>query len=247
MRSHFPNESAAYRSARTRLLEDEIGLRRQMERVAALRRALPPGGSVPQDYLFDGPGEAGQPGKVWLSDLFRPGTDALVIYHYMFPRHRGDARAAATSGETARIPKAEQPCPSCTALLDQLDGAVSHFEAGGGNFAVVAQAPLERLMAVARDRGWKNMRLLSASNNTFKRDYLSQDAEGQQEPLTTVFRREADGTIRLFWASELLFAPLDPGQEHRAAGTVEPLWNLFDLTPGGRPDFAEQLHYGCCH
>jgi predicted dithiol-disulfide oxidoreductase (DUF899 family) len=63
----------------------------------------------------------------------------------------------------------------------------------------------------------------------------------------TVFKRDPDGTIRLFWASELGFAPTDPGQEPRALGPLEPFWNMFDLTPGGRPDFREQLQYDCCH
>ena len=247
MGSSFPNESPAYRTARNRLLDEEIALRRQMESVAAARRALPSGGAVPQDYVFDGLGADGQPATIKLSGLFRLGTDALLVYHFMFPRHRGDTREAAAFGETAHLPKAEQPCPSCTALLDQLDGAAFHFEAGGGNFAVVANAPLERLLAVARDRGWKHLRLLSSHGNSFKRDYHGQDADGQQAPITTVFKRDPDGTIRLFWASELLHAPSDPGQEHRAAGTLEPFWNMFDLLPGGRPDFDEQLQYGCCH
>jgi len=50
--------------------------------------------------------------------------------------------------------------------------------------------------------------------------------------------------IRHFWASELFYAPTDPGQEPRHVGTLEPLWNLFDLIPGGRPtDWSEQLSY----
>lgn len=50
--------------------------------------------------------------------------------------------------------------------------------------------------------------------------------------------------IRHFWGSELLYAPADGGQEPRHVGTLEPLWNLFDLTPEGRPsDWWEQLSY----
>src|SRR5262245_49009485 len=49
---------------------------------------------------------------------------------------------------------------------------------------------------------------------------------------------------REHWASELLRAPSDPGQDPRHLGTVEPLWTLFDLTPGGRPAADEQLEYG---
>jgi predicted dithiol-disulfide oxidoreductase (DUF899 family) len=242
----FPNESPSYRAARSALLEQEIALRRQMEAVAVARRALPMGGEAPQDYVFDGLGPTDQPAKVKLSELFRPGTDTLLIYHYMFPRYKTDTREAASSGETARLPKAEQPCPSCTALLDQLDAAVPHFEAGGGNFAIVAKASLDRLLGVARDRGWRHSRLLSAANNTFKRDYNSEDAEGQQDAFMTVFKRERDGAIRFFWASELNSAPRDPGQDPRALGPLEPFWNMFDLTPAGRPDFQEQLQYDCC-
>ena len=43
----FPNESAEYRAARTALLAEEIRLRRQLEHVAAMRRALPPGTRTP--------------------------------------------------------------------------------------------------------------------------------------------------------------------------------------------------------
>ncbi|MBB6093742.1 putative dithiol-disulfide oxidoreductase (DUF899 family) [Povalibacter uvarum] len=242
----FPNESTDYRHARDVLLAQEIELRRQMEAVAVARRALPPGGRIPDDYEFDGMGTDGTPARIRLSQLFRDGTNSLVVYNYMFPRYRTDTREAASSGETARLPRDEQPCPSCTALIDQLDAAAPHFEAAGGNFVVVAKAPLERLLGVARDRNWQHVRLLSSAGNNFRRDYHGEDEHGQQLPVMTVFGRDPDGTIRFFWASELMFAPADPGQDPRAAGTLEPLWNLFDLTPAGRPDFNEQLQYRCC-
>src|SRR5262249_42568006 len=116
-----------------------------------------------------------------------------------------------------------------------------HFEGLGGNLAVVAKAPIERVAAFARDRGWKHIRLLSAANSSFKRDYHGEDADGQQVPILTVFKRWPDGAIRLHWASELVFEPSDPGQDMRHLGTVEPLWTLFDLTPRGRPNADEQL------
>lgn len=247
MATTFPNESAEYRNARNALLEQEIALRRLTEAVAVQRRALPAGGKIPEDYEFEGLGAQGRPVKIRLSQLFREGSDSVVLYNYMFPRYKTDMRDAATSGETAKLPKLEQPCPSCTGLIDQLDAAVPHFEAGGGTFAVVAKAPIDRLLGVARDRGWRHVRLLSsASAPNFRRDYHCEDEEGQQGPMTLVFKRARDGTIQLFWASELMFAPTDPGQDQRAAGTLEPFWNLFDLTPGGRPDFEEQLQYECC-
>src|SRR4051812_3991308 len=111
----FPGESSEYRAARNRLLDQEIALRRAMEAVARARRELPPGGVVPQDYAFSGAG-----GEVRLSQLFAPGRDSLAVYHFMFPRDRRDERPGPTAGETASLPLAEGPCPSCVALLDQL-------------------------------------------------------------------------------------------------------------------------------
>ena len=62
-------------------------------------------------------------------------------------------------------------------------------------------------------------------------------------PMLNVFRRDGE-VVRHFWGSELLYAPTDPGQDPRHVGTLEPLWNLFDFTPEGRPgDFEEQLQY----
>jgi predicted dithiol-disulfide oxidoreductase (DUF899 family) len=247
----FPNESAEYRAARERLLEEEIGLRRAMEAVAKARRELPPGGLAPEDYVFDGLDADGMPAKVKLSELFAPGKDSLVIYNFMFPRMPQDERDGPTEGVTAALKREDGPCPSCTAFLDQLDGAAKHVDAGGLNFVVIAKAPLERVIGFAKDRGWRNLRLLSAAGNNFKRDYLAESDERMQLPLITAFHREG-GEIRHFWSSEMLFAGSDPGQDPRHNGTTEPLWNLFDLTREGRPmEWNEQLSYGpaeagCC-
>ena len=243
----FPNESVEYRHARARLLDEEVALRRATESVAAARRALPPGGEVPEDYSFDGLNQAGQVAKIRLSELFADGTDTLIVYHFMFPRHVNDDRPQPSTGSLKNLPKTEGPCPSCTALLDQLDGAAAHLEAAGVNFAAVAKAPLDRVVAFARDRGWDQLRMLSAAGNTFKRDYGGEDADGQQMPMLSVFQRGSDGRIRHFWSSEMLFAPTDPGQDPRHVGTIEPLFNLMDFTPGGRPKWDEQLEYSCCH
>ncbi|MFC4875744.1 DUF899 family protein [Microbulbifer halophilus] len=242
----FPNETAEYRVARDALLKREVELRRQMEAVAGELRALPPGGEVPEDYLFDGIDADGRTTQVQLSELFR-GGDTLMLYHFMFPRHIQDDRPGPTTGSASRLPLAEGPCPSCTALLDMWEGTIPHFEGLGGNLAAVAGAPIERVAAFARDRGWKHLRLLSAAHNNFKRDYRGEDDKGQQVPILTVFKRWPDGRIRLHWASELVFEPADPGQDMRHLGTVEPVWTLFDLTPDGRPDACEQIDYSCCH
>jgi len=246
MEMSFPNESAEYRAARNRLLDQEIALRRQMEALAEARRALPPGGEVTKDYVFDRLGEDGAPTKIRLSELFRPGADTLMIYQYMFPRWPTDNRETAATGETARLPQEEAPCPSCTVLLDALDRAAPQFEARGANFAVVAKTTLDRLLGVARDREWRHLRLLSSAGNDFRRDYHGEDDQGRQLSLMSVFTRDAGGTIRHFWSSELTNAPKDPGQDPRALGVLDTFWNMLDLTPGGRPDISEQLQYNCC-
>ncbi len=244
----FPNESQEYRAAREKLLQKEIELRRAMEDVAVARRALPKGGMVPQDYVFDGLGPNGKPARIKLSELFAPGKDSLIVYSMMFPRHPQEKRDVATGGEIAKLTREDQPCPSCTALLDQFDGAVGHLEAAGFNFAVVGKTALDNMIALGRDRGWVNMRLLSSVGNSFNRDYHAEAEDGAQLPVLSVFCRDADG-IRHFWSSELGFAPSEPGQDPRAIGTCEILWNLMDFTAEGRPDWNEQLQYGeaCCH
>ncbi len=242
MRVTLPGESPAYRAARNRLLERERELRRAMESVAAERRELPPGGRVKMDYVFRGAGADGALADVRLSELFEAGKDSLVIYSFMFPRDPGDLTPGPRVGETALLPLAEGPCPSCTALLDQLDGAAEHV-GQHVNLAVIAKAPLLRVLAFARERGWRRLRLLSSADNTYNADYFAETPDGVQRPMLTVFHRDGD-VIRHFWSSELLYARSDPGQEPRHVGTLEPLWNLFDLTPDGRPvDWVEEFGY----
>src|SRR5437868_10693884 len=130
----FPGESPAYRAARNALLDEEMALRRQVERVAAQRRALPEGGVIPEDYQFEG-----KNGPVKLSELFQ-GKDTLAIYSFMF----GPERA--------------QPCPGCTHFLDGLDGAVQHITQRLA-LAVVAKSPVDRLRALATARGWRALPL----------------------------------------------------------------------------------------
>jgi predicted dithiol-disulfide oxidoreductase (DUF899 family) len=242
MSTTFPGESAEYRAARDRLLEQEIELRRTMERVAAARRDLPLGGVVPEDYVFQGAGPDGTPTDVRLSELFAAGKDSLVIYNYMFPRHAGDDRRGPTTGQSAVLPLEQTPCPSCTALLDQLDGAADHVSQRL-NLVAMAKSPLPRILTFAEERGWRRLRLLSSAGTNYARDYLGESEDGQQLPMLNVFQRRGQA-IHHFWGSELLYAPTDPGQDPRHVGTLEPLWSVFDFTPEGRPtDWHEQLSY----
>jgi len=222
----FPGESLEYRAARDRLLEQEAELRRVTEAVAAARRELPPGGVVPQDYVFQQAGPGGTPTEVRLSELFVRGLDTLVIYNFMFPRSLDD----------------EGPCPHCTSMLDALDGAAQHITQRV-NFAVVAKAPLPRILAHAHQRGWRGLQLLSSAGTTYNRDYFGEDAEGGQRPMLNVFQRDGEA-IRHFWGSELLDAPTEPGQDPRHVDSIDPQWNLFDFTPQGRgTDWYPDLSY----
>ena len=216
----FPGETPAYREARDRLLAAEVDLRKRIEEVAAVRRGLPPGGEVPQDYEFEEDGGR----KVRLSQLFAPSKDSLLVYGFMY------------------APKMEQACPMCTAFLDSLDGAAIHLTQHA-NLAVVARSPLARIRAFARERQWRNLRLLSSADNSYNRDYHGESADGSQMPSMNVFVRR-DGRIRHFYHSEMLFAPSEPGQNARHMDMMWPLWNLLDLTPEGRAtDWYPRLDY----
>ena len=214
----FPGESKEYRTARDKLLKAEIALRSNMEDVAMMRRQLPPGGPVPQDYVFEegslDPADSESVRTVNLSDLFLRPKASLVIYSFMYG---------------PSMPKA---CPSCTSILDSLDGAALHATQRI-NLVVVAKSPILRIHAYARQRGWRNLRLLSSANNTYNRDYHSEDEKGAQWPALNVFTRHA-GKIHHSFCTELLFAPNEPGQDGRHVDPIWPLWNLLDYTPEGR-------------
>lgn len=211
----FPNESAEYRRARTALLAEEVELRRHLERVAAQRRALPEGGSVTKDYAF-----VGEEGPVRFADLFGP-HDTLVLYKYMYG------------------PERKRPCPMCTALMSAWDGEARDVEQRVA-FAMVARSPIERLVAFKAERGWRNLRLYSDMSGDYTRDYVS--AEDKDVPGLNVFERR-DGTIRHFWGDEM-GQTADPGEDPRGAPDQMPLWNILDLTPGGRgTDWYPKLSY----
>jgi len=235
---HYPNESAEYRAARNALLDDEIALRAQIEAVSAKRRALPLGGEVSKDYVFERIGKTSMPEDVKMSELFGP-HDTLILYSFMYG------------------PERELPCPGCTHLLDGLDGAARHVHHRAA-LHIVAKSPIARLAAWAHERGWENLSLLSTAGNSYDADYFGDtsrfskgmrtqhrvpDGENWDETIFNVFRKE-NGVIRHFWGSEMSFAPPIPKQHHRAGDLVDPLWGLLDMTPEGRGDFFPKVNYG---
>jgi predicted dithiol-disulfide oxidoreductase (DUF899 family) len=185
----FPNESVDYRKARDALLAEEIELRRHIERVAEQRRALPPGGTVPKDYAL-----VGENGPVTFSALFGD-KQTLAIYSYMFG------------------PKRAQPCPMCTSLMAAWDGESLDVEQRIA-LVMVARSPIERLLAVKKERGWHHLRLYSDLDGDFTRDYVS--AEDADVPGFNVFTQR-DGSIRHFWSGEMgasTAATVDDSRQH---------------------------------
>jgi predicted dithiol-disulfide oxidoreductase (DUF899 family) len=214
----FPNESPEYRAARTALLAEEIELRRHIERVAALRRALPPGGPVIGDYHFEG-----EHGPTDFAGLFGD-KQTLAIYSYMF----GPERA--------------RPCPMCTNTLGAWEGNARDIGQRIA-LAIVARSPIERLTEWKRERGWRDLKLYSDLNGAYSRDYFGILPNGSEVPSFNVFTRR-DGTIRHFWGGEMTKDTVDPGQDPRGAPDPAPLWMVLDMTPEGRdPHWYPKLEY----
>jgi predicted dithiol-disulfide oxidoreductase (DUF899 family) len=206
----YPNESPAYRAARTALLAEEIELRRHAERVAALRRALPPGAEVPQDYEFIAEDGA----RVRLSALFGR-HDTLVTFFWMFGAKR------------------ERPCPMCTAFVGSLE--IPARDLGQHlALAIIGGAPIERQAAFKRERGWGNLNVYATTSDAFARDYRGLSPDGEDWGSLNVFTRK-DGVIRRFWGDEMDEATADPGQDQRGSPEVAPVWSILDITPTGRP------------
>lgn len=215
-KAHFPNESAGYRAARNTLLAEEIELRRHLERVAEMRRALPEGGSIPHDYEF-----AGEHGTVLLSTLFG-GKDALMIYSMMF----GPQRKAA--------------CPSCTSFLSSWNGTAINLRERVA-IAVTARSPIDRLTAFKAQRGLLNLPFFSDTSGDYTRTYVN--ADDADVPGFSVFTRRGQ-TIRHFYSGEMSGEMADPGQDPRGAPDLDPLWHLLDLSPEGRgTDWYPRLEY----
>lgn len=215
----FPNESAEYRAARMALLAEEIELRRQIERVAALRRQLPPGGEVTADYRFvDGNG-----GTIGLAELFGS-HDTLIAYFWMFG------------------PQRQRPCPMCTSFLGGFNAVAPDLKQKVA-VAVIGRSPVERQIAFAIERGWRDLPFYQIDGDAFAHDYGGLLPDGMEVPALNIFER-ADGTPRHFYGGEMSGATVDPGQDPRGAPDLSPLWTLLDLTRAGRSgDWYPSLVY----
>jgi predicted dithiol-disulfide oxidoreductase (DUF899 family) len=212
MKMNFPNESTEYRQQRDQLLKEEAALRDQIESVAALRRQLPSGGAVNEDYVFDCMGPGNTKSTIRLSELFGKDRDTLFLYGFMYG------------------PDMLQPCSMCSSIIDGFTGNLRHIVEQLA-FAVVARSPIERIHEYANKRSWSGITLLSSANNNFGAHYNTENEAGAQFPMANVFKRE-NGRIHHFWASELMSEPAEGDPRHM--DLMWPLWNILDTSPSGR-------------
>src|ERR1700723_159087 len=214
--AHFPNESPEYRKARNELLVEEIELRRQIERVAAQRRALPRGGEIPQDF-----GLASETGRIRLSSLFGD-KNTLLVYSMMYG------------------PQRKAPCPMCTSFLSSWNGTAANLRERAA-IAVTARSPVDRLLDFMKERGFTNLYFFSDISGDYTRTYVTPD--DADVPGFSVFIRR-NGKIFHYYSGEMSAATADPGQDPRGAPDLDPLWLMLDLTPEGRgTDWYPKLQY----
>ncbi|HEV7642970.1 MAG TPA: DUF899 family protein [Pyrinomonadaceae bacterium] len=203
----YPNESQEYRYARDELLKAEQELIDKTKSVAEKRRGLPLGGELKEDYVFQWANEGKSGERVKFSELFGD-KDTLLLYSFMFG------------------PNWDNPCPSCTSLMDGFD-RTSYQVTRNAAFVAIAKAPAERISAWAKERGWSQIALVSGFESPYQADYKCQgETDDMQLPVMHVFTKR-DGKICHFWGTETMMNHVD---------TVWTYWNLMDFTPEGRPN-----------
>ena len=215
----FPGESDAYRTAREALLVEEIEFRRQMTRLAAQRRALPPGPVIVKNYRFRDANGA----ELGLVDLFGS-RDTLVTYFWMYG------------------PQRERPCPMCTNWLGAVNGNAADIMQRVA-LKILGRSRVERQLAFAVERGWRHLDFVQTIGDDYANDLGLINKDGSENPALVVFKRDGD-KVRLFWAAEMTKEMADPGQDPRVAPDIASLWSILDLTPGGRgTNWYPKLNY----
>jgi predicted dithiol-disulfide oxidoreductase (DUF899 family) len=131
-------------AARKKLLDHEKDLTKHYDRVNAERRRLPMV-KIEKAYVFDGPS-----GKQSLRDLF-DGRRQLIVYHFMFD------------------PAWDKGCPGCTGFVDAL-GDLSLLQKKDTTFVVVSRAPLAKLEAYKKEKGW-SIAWFSSFGSDFNYDF----------------------------------------------------------------------------
>ena len=195
--------------ARRRLLAREKEFTRQHDALNADRRRLPMV-TVDKEYVFEGPD-----GPVTLAELFGDKRQ-LIVQHVMFG------------------PDWDQPCPGCSAAIDELSpGVLKHVGSRDTAFVLASRAPYDKIAATAKERGWTVAPWYSSHGSDFNYDYqVSLDeARGQ----TDYNYRSEPGLLGGDHSAEM------PGYSCLPARGRRDLPHVLGLCPGHRVR-RERLH-----
>jgi predicted dithiol-disulfide oxidoreductase (DUF899 family) len=220
MNTHLVVSREKWLEARREHLEHEKELTHLRDKLSAERRELP-WVKVDKNYVFDAPD-----GKKTLADLF-DGRSQLIVYHFMFH------------------PDWREGCPSCSFVVDHLDGTIPHLAARDVSLVVVSRAPLPKLEPFKQRMGWR-FRWVSSFGSDFNYDYhvsftpeqkaagkvdynyTLQEFPSDESPGLSVFYKDpASGDI--FHTYSAYARGLDP-----LVGT----YTLLDMVPKGRDEDA---------
>jgi len=196
----YPNESRQYREARDALLKDEKRACRQSQigggkaPRSPSRRAVERGLRLPMGERRESREQREILRAVW-------DKNTLLLYSFMYG------------------PNWDNPCPSCTSLVDGFDRSWYQVTQNAA-FVAIAKAPADKINTWAKKRGWSQIALVSGSDSPYQADYKCQgDSEDMQWPVMHVFKRQ-NGRIFHFWGTELSGNHVD---------TVWPYWNSWTL------------------
>lgn len=226
-----------WRAARVAHLEHEKASTRALDKLRAERRRLPMT-RIGKNYVFEGP-----KGKASLPDLFA-GQRQLILYHFMFD------------------PKWEKGCTGCTGYVDAI-GDLSMLKDRNTTFALVSRAPLPKLEAYKKLKGW-DVTWYSSFGSDFNYDFhvtLDESVTPVEYDYRSKAEMEARNVPNPTSGEEhglSVFFRLDNDVFHtystyaRGTESLTDAYTLLDVTPYGRqesfedspPGFPQKPTYG---
>jgi predicted dithiol-disulfide oxidoreductase (DUF899 family) len=194
-----------WQAARKELLAAERELEEHAKRVEEQRGELP-WVPVEKEYTF-----ATEDGPKSLPELFEERSQ-LLIYQLMF----GEDWAVA--------------CPGCSSLADGLSGVVAHLNDRDVTLVCISQAPLDKLVAYKKGRGW-TVPWVSAHGGDFLFDY---DFAFRREEMPGIVREEFDMGQLLREAPQWLrdYREEVGAPDLESAASVSAGWSVFAIREG---------------
>jgi predicted dithiol-disulfide oxidoreductase (DUF899 family) len=144
MTEHTIGTRAEWAAAREELLAREKEHTRLSDELARQRRELP-WVKIEKDYRLDT-----DDGEQPLAELFN-GRSQLLVYHFMFG------------------PSYDAGCPTCSSMVDGIDGLLPHLHARDVTFILVSDARIAKLQAYKRRMGW-SIPWASSAHSDFNAD-----------------------------------------------------------------------------